>query len=308
MKRKAFFLLLIVETLLLGALVLLSGLVPTVFSSLLAFPFEQLGAVLRLLSLRGGVYNGFAMALWMASVLLPLLPVLAHLGERARLWEHLTLALTAAVLGDALFRFANPAAWGVPEPAMHAVMNAILGGTVWSLLICWAVLRLLRHLRSGGEVYGCLRALLYGLCALFVGTMAVSGAGELARVLTGEPRSLDIAFAVLSCAAAALPYGMDTAVTLSGVSLLERLLAGERAEATACAEALSRRCCLALGAVTAATAGMNVLQVVFAAKLPRVNVEVQLPLISLAFVLGALVLARLIAENGRLSDENDSFI
>lgn len=308
MKRKAFFLLLVIETVLLGALVLLSGFVPAFFSSLPAFPFEQLGAVLRLLSLRGGLYNGLAMALWAAAVLLPLLPVLARFGERARLWEHLALVLTAVVLGDALFRFANPAAWGTLEDSMRTVMNAMLGGAIWSLLICWAVLRLLRRLRAGGEVYGYLRALLYGLCVLFVGSMAVSGAGELARVLAGEPRPADIAFAVLSCAAAALPYGMDTAVTLSGVSLIERLLAGERAEATACAEALSRRCCLALGVVTAVTAGMNVLQLAFAARLSRVNVEVQFPLISLTFVLGALVLARLIAENGRLSDENDSFI
>lgn len=308
MKRKAFLLLLIAETVLLGALVLLSGFVPTIFSSLLAFPFEQLGAALRWLSLRGGAYNGLALMLWVAAVLLPLLPVLAHIKERARLWEHLTLALTAIVLGDALFRFVNPTAWDTVEPAMHAVMNAILGGTIWSLLICWAVLRLLRQLRAGGEVYGYLRALLYGLCVLFVGAMAVSGAGELARVLNDESGSADVAFAALSCAAEALPYGMDTAVTLSGVSLLEWLLAGDRMEAAACAEALSRRCCLALGAVTAVTAGMNVLQVAFSARLSQVHVEVQLPLVSLAFVLGALVLARLIAENGRLSDENDSFI
>lgn len=308
MKRKTFFLLLAAEMVLLAALVLLSGFVPTVFSSLLAFPFEQLGAALRLLSLRGGLYSGLAMALWAAAVLLPLLPVLARFGERTRLWEHLALVLTAVVLGDALFRFANPAAWGTSEPSIRIVINAMLGGTVWSLLICWAVLRLLRRLRAGGEVYGYLRALLYGLCILFAGGMAVSGAGELSRALTGEPGAADIVFAVISCAAAALPYGMDIAVTFSGISLLERLLAGERGEATACAEALSRRCCLALGAVTAVTAGMNVLQIAFAARLSRVNVEVQLPLISLAFVLGALVLARLIAENGRLSDENDSFI
>ena len=308
MKRKAFLLLLAVETVLLGALVLLSGFAPTIFSSLTAFPFEQVGAVLRWLSLKGGAYNGLALMLWAAAVLLPVLPVLAHFGERARLWEHLTLALTAAFLGDALFRFANPAAWGTSEPSIRIVMNAMLGGTVWSLLICWAVLRLLRRLRAGGEVYGYLRALLYGLCVLFVGAMSVSGAGELARVLTGESGVADSTFAVLSCVAAALPYGMDTAVTLSGISLLERLLAGDRAEATVCAETLSRRCCLALGVVTAVTAGMNILQVALAARLSQVNVEVQLPLISLTFALGALVLARLIAENGRLSDENDSFI
>ena len=308
MKRKLFFLLLGAETVLIGALVLLSGVLPEVFSSLLAFPFEQLGALLRLLSLRGGGYNGLAFALWAAVVLLPLLPVLAHFRERARLWEHLALALTAVVLGDALFRFANPAAWGWPEPAPYTVGNAILGGTIWSLLICWGVLRLLRRLRSGTEMYGCLRVLLYGLCVLFAGGMAVSGAGELAQTLAGERNPTEIALAALGCASAALPYGMDIAVTLSGVSLLERMLSGARAEAAACAETLSRRCCFALGTVTAVTAGRNVLQLAFSERLSRVHVEVQLPLISLAFVLGALVLARLIAENGRLADENDAFI
>ena len=72
MNRKTLVRVLIAEAVLLAALCVLTLLVPSVFSSMLAFPFEQIalgaGAVSRL----GSVGNGFAVALLTGLSLIPL--------------------------------------------------------------------------------------------------------------------------------------------------------------------------------------------------------------------------------------------
>ena len=74
------------------------------------------------------------------------------------------------------------------------------------------------------------------------------------------------------------------------------------------ADALSRRCCLALGITAVSTVILNVVQLLLSNWLSNISVSVDIPFISLAFVLLILLLSRLIAENRRLRDDNDLFI
>ena len=107
MKRKSFIILMGAVFAALMALVLFVDGLPTVFSSVMAFPFEQVGAVLRALALTGNVGNGFALALCIALSFLPILSVLRHRYEKDYLGENIVLCCMSIVVFIALFSMAN---------------------------------------------------------------------------------------------------------------------------------------------------------------------------------------------------------
>ena len=73
MKRKTFFILLGIVFVLFAALALFVEGLPELFSSYVAFPFEQIGAGLRALSLTGSVGNGVALAICVGISLIPVI-------------------------------------------------------------------------------------------------------------------------------------------------------------------------------------------------------------------------------------------
>lgn len=237
-----------------------------------------------------------------------------HWRDRTRRAENAALIATAVTLLFVLAGMANPAGISGVLPLAGetslSVIKAVMGGTVWSLIVCAAVLAMLRLFKAGGvtELYRYTGIMLCGLCALFVGAAVISCVGELFRALTDIQRPMDLPMAFIRFAADALPYAMDIAVTLSALTLLETLLDGRRDAARDAAEKLSRLCCVSLGLVTASSAALNVIQLAAAKSLSNISASVNIPLTSLAFTLAALLLSRLISENGRLADENEAFI
>lgn len=314
MKRGLFWFLLAAEFIALLAVQLLTELAPALFSSLLAFPFEQIGLGLRELSLLGRLENGLAMALWAGLSLLPLIPAWRHAREPGLGLEHAALYLSAALLALALFGMANPSFLKNTIPLFAEqgmpVMKAILGGTVWSALILYAVLRLLRLFR-GGDTPALLRymgLLLYVLCFLFTGVIALSCGNGLLGELREAQRSMDGVMAVLGFLLSALPYGLDILIAWKAIALLAALRDGEGERAAEMAAQLSARCCLALGLTAASVVLWNILQLALLKVISNVAVSVNVPVMSLAYVLAVLLAARLIAENRRLRDDNDLFI
>ena len=108
MKRKSFIILMGAVFAALMALVLFVDGLPTVFSSVMAFPFEQVGAALRALALTGNIGNGFALALCIALSFLPILSVLRHRSEKEYLGENIVLCCMIIAVFINLFSMANP--------------------------------------------------------------------------------------------------------------------------------------------------------------------------------------------------------
>lgn len=314
MKRNQLYLLLGVEFAALLALVSLAAEMPGTFSTLFAFPFEQIGAALRTLSLTGRVGNALALSLWIGVSMLPWIPVCRHRKEKERLWENCALCVLSVLLLLTLYGMANPAVAYSVFPGISGgflpMVKALMGCAVWSVLVLWGVLRLLRLFRAGdlNTLLGYLRTLLYVLCILFTGTIALSCGSTLVSGLENIQRGMDGLMAVLRFLAAALPYVLDIAVTLSAMTLLDALLSGDSTSVLHCTDALSRLCCVSLGLTTVSVAALNIIQLMLARWLSDITVSVTIPVMSIAFVLSALLLARLIAENRRLQADNDLFI
>lgn len=314
MKHKRLYILLAAETAVLTVLLVLTGSFPALFSSLFAFPFEQIGAVLRALSLSGRLGNGLALMLWGALSLSPLLAVLRHMGEPGRRFENMARGFLSASLLFALWGMADPSLLLRLMPSLAklglGIGKALMGGLVWSVFVFWLILCLLRLFKAGDmpRLLTYSERMLYVLCALYIAEIVLSCGGALSAALKNAGGAWDRFFQILGFVVSALPYGMDLAVTVRGIDLLQALGGGDRAMAETAAGKLSRLCCLSLAVSAGSVALFNMLQLLFASRCTSVSVNVAIPVMSMAFVLAVLLVSRLIAENRRLQDDNDLFI
>lgn len=314
MKRKAFCVLLGAVFLLLLALAFLIEEAPRLFSSVLAFPWEQLGFGLRTLSLAGGIGNGLSLTICAGISLLPALFAFASRNKRTSIGETVVLCCMTVILFPVLLGMINPTRVLSALPASAddflPVVKGALGCTVWSVVVLWLVLRWVRRFRESDtdHLLRYLRAALYALCLLFDAGIALSCGTQLITGLAAAQKTPDTIMAVLRFAAASLPYLLDIGITLSAITLLDAWRAGSQADTVRSADRLSRRCRLALGMTAASTVVLNVAQILLARWLSDISVRVEIPVVSLAFLLLILFAARLIEENRKLRDDNALFI
>lgn len=314
MKRKNFMILMGAVFAALMALELLVDGLPTVFSSVMAFPFEQVGAALRALALSGNVGNGLALALCIALSCIPILFALRHRSEKDHLAENLALCCMGIAVFIALFGMANPSKLLSAFPYFGGealpVAKGVMGCTAWSFIVLWVVLSLVRLFRGGDtEKLLCyLRAALHAVCILFVAAIAISCGSTLLDGFSAAQKSMDNVMAVIRFIAVSLPYILDIGITLSLLTLLDAYVKRDEEDISRHADTLSKRCCSALGITAAATAVLNVLQLLLSRFLSDVSVNVEIPVVSLVFILLILILSRLIVENRKLQSDNDLFI
>lgn len=294
---------------------------PQWFSSTLAFPFEQVGAGLRWLSLAGGAGNALAILLYTVLSLLPLGLLLVLRRRRVLRGEDALLALLSVLLFAALYYMVNPSLLPTPNGLGDGGMNkALFGGSVYALAFGYGVLRALRRFQEAnmGRLQDYLALFLKILAVLFVFLACgscfqdfLSGLDALQAGNRGNEGELlpSYLFLFARYLAAALPYVLDTLVTLSALDLL-----GERRQdpyspgTEEAAKRLSRLCVVSLGLTILVTVALNLLQLVCLGSLYTVHITVLLPVLSIVFVLAVLLLTQLMGENRRLKEDNDLFI
>jgi len=318
---------------------------PRAFTAAMAFPFEQIGLVLRTLSLSGATGNIISVFLYAILCLVPAV-VLFKTKNRRRLYpEDALLAVLSIVLFIVLYLMINPGLLGPysSDAAGQGIAKAVLGGMVYSVLIGYAVLRILRLFfhADTGKLQKYLEVLLCELSVLFVYlafgacfSSLMDSLDALRSSSTGNEQNLGFSslmdsfdvfrssnvgneqklgatylFLILQYIVDVLPYILDVKVVFAALELLHELSADRYSEATVTAAGkLSRLCGKALAITVISNMGFNLLQLVFIKELLVVKGSVQIPLLSVAFALSVLLLAQYIRENKQLKDDNDMFI
>ena len=156
MTKMLHILLLGLEAALLIALCLAQTLMPQTFTSVLAFPWEQIAWGLRSLSLSGTVGNLCALALYGLICLLPALLPLIHWRRKTLRAEDALMGLLSLTLFFTLYWMINPtlafslsknpaAQMLVSSPEGQIFYKALWGAGVYVLLGGYLALRLLRR-------------------------------------------------------------------------------------------------------------------------------------------------------------------
>jgi hypothetical protein len=295
---------------------------PGVFTAVMSFPFEQLGLGLRKLSLSGRIGNVFSIVLYCVISLSPAVALLLLKRRRRLYFEDSLLAVLSALLLAVLYLMVNPGMMGtyLGSAAGQSVGKALLGGMAYSVLIGYVLLRILRVFFTAdtNRLQKYLTVLLCVLNILFVYLAFGANSGDLMDSFealragnTGNEQSLGMSylFLVLQYLVNTLPYVLDILVVFAGQNLLKELTSDRYSEAALiAAEKLSYLCRLALVITVISNISFNLLQLIFIKTLSAVNGSVQIPLMSIAFVLAALLLSQYIRENKQLKDDNDMFI
>lgn len=314
MRHRLLYICMVAEAALLGVLCFFTNLFPVWFSSAAAFPFEQLGLLLRKLALKGSVGNGVAVMLWIGLSFIPAAIGLSKCGDRARKLETVSLCCLSVVAVVSMYCIVNPAIFIKPEYidnlGFQCVIKTIAGGTIWSSIICCAAVRAICLFSIGDmerlAVYA--KRMLYILCVMFVGAIFLGCLSELITALKEAASAPDAVVTVFRFIVSALPYVMDIAVTIRALSLVEEFLTPDRTNVVVLSHALSELCCFAVALISVSTVALNLVQLLLCGKLSEINVSVTVPVMSIAFVLAVLLAARLIERNKQLSDDNDLFI
>lgn len=312
MRRKTLITVLVCEGALLFILVLLTNRFPGIFSSVMAFPFEQIAIGIKALSQTGRVGNGLAAALWVGIASLPLIPVLRYRQNRAAVMEKVSLYSLSCFLLLVLYGMINPHVFCsfIPEAGSEylTVVKAIIGVSAWSVIVLCVVLRIIRMFRLGDKVslLRYLRMILHILCLVFAAVAVISFGSGLTAL--DSQKALDNIFNIFRAVIVSMPYVFDVAIIISALSLFDIAITEDQSGIVSAAEKLSKICCAVLGITAALSAVFNVLQVIFMRRLTNVATTVEIPIISIMFVGVVLLLSRLLVENKQLRDDNSLFI
>jgi len=322
MKRKKFCVFLGFEAVICILLQFVDDILPGVFTAAMVFPFEQIGLGLRILSLSGDMGNILSIVLYSFICLMPVAVLLLIKRKRRMYPEDTLLAILSMVLFAVVYLMVNP---GLINPyfdnnMIRSVGKAALGGIVYSVIVGYVILRILRRFFhadvAGLQKY--LSMLLYVLNVLFICLAFGVCFGSLLNSFdalrsgnTGNEHNLGISylFLILQYVVEALPYILDVLVVFAALNLLDELKVDRYSQETVVAAGkLSRLCGTALAITVISNLVYNILQLAFIRTLFTIKGSVKIPLPSIIFVLAALILAQYIREDKQLKDDNDMFI
>lgn len=295
---------------------------PAWFSTALAFPFQQIGRGLQALSLSGGAGNVIAIPLYVAVSLIPMGVLFLLKRRRELVGEDALLVFLSLLLFATLYYAVNPgllpAPYGLETSAY--LYQSLFGGAVYALVFCYLAFRALRLFTGKGRerlqdyLAILLRVLAIGFVFVAFGSCFHGLLGDISALQAGNVGNEDTlgvsyVFLALRWLVTALSYVLDLVVTLAALDLLAAMKENRYSEVTVEAgHKVSHLCVVSLKITLLATVLLNLLQLMALKLLLTVEIQVVVPVLSVAFVLAVLLLTRFVAENRQLKADNDLFI
>ena len=282
-------------------------------------------------SIRSG--NAAAIVAYFAVSLLPVASLI-YVRKRRKLYiEDGLLALLSVVLFAVFHLIQNPrfidSARVVPDQALG---GALYSGMLYSIVCGYFMLRVLRLFSTGGtkklfrymsvilnllNVYFVL--MIFGVCF----NTLLKSITFLQQIIIGKKQQLGLnirsiylveanyVLRVLKFFGNALPYVFNMLIVFTALRLSDKMRADRySAETVAAARRISRLCSLSLATTVLINIGFELLQYFLGPALlaDLSGNSVESPVFSIAFVLSALLLSRLVTENKQLKDDNDMFV
>ncbi len=281
----------------------------------LAWPFIKAGEILRDLSLSGGMGNLAAIGLYVMLCIAPLLLIRKGDGWRV----NGLLILGSAVMFWVMWLMVNPGM--MPAVMRNQVGKGIYVGAIYSVIITWAVLKLMTRadMTVQSKIYEALRIFLL-ICAgqfVFVGLGMGMGEFRIGMSQLAESNSalpdMEIMPTVVFLA---MDYGFGLMenmlvawILILGTRLLDAMEEDPYSELThKMCRTIFVWCKKTIPLVAMTNLILNLGQVLLAPILLNVQMELRLPTLSLAVAFGMMALTRLLEEGKNIKEDNDLFI
>ncbi len=310
--------------------------------SYFAFPWEQLGNLLRTLSLSGAAGNVLAWILFAAAGTGPAAVWIWLSVKKKSVRADMLLLLLSPILAVGLWFLANPSYMGsclIPAPLAGMGKYAV-GLTIDSVLLAWLVLRFLSGCEKPdrGRVLRSLQIFLGIYVALAAAAVLWQGFRETAAGFKGLAESNTVTgggwmtgellagsgvgqvsgagdlrvsswFLVLQTLCSCLPEFLELTLLGMVIALLHSCeKGGFTEESLRWVERLKNCSCRFLAVMVCVNMGINLLQLFFGRLIHNSYFSLVFPLREIIVVLGILMLSRFYLESRRLKEDNELFI
>lgn len=292
--------------------------------SIFTFPFEQIGWGLRQLSLSGAIGNIFAIVLF---VLLGLIPCIAGVVLKKKgKWckVDFLLPVISIFLFVMLYFMINP---GLIAGPVSGSGKLLFCGSFYSVLVGYLVLRVLEKCVAMGtkELQKGLRVLLYVVMLIFgysivvecfynlpqaIRTLQEGNSAVLEGWFNGEADlTMTYIFLVLQSLVKVLPYVLDIVILFISVRAVDELLVDAYSDkAVAAVKKIADLAPRTLAVIVISNVIFNVAQLIFRNALYQIQIDINIPVFSILFIMAILVMARFVRENQKLKQDNELFI
>lgn len=328
MRRRTYLGFLVVEGLVCIIFELLHMQFSNVFSSIVAFPFEQIGVLLRRLSLSGMIGNVIAFLIYFLVCLIPCFAYLMMKKKHRTCREDFVLPAMSVMLLIVIYYMINPGLLHVSVPGTGKWM---LGACFYSVLFGYLILRVISAAVSADTkrlqkmiivlLAGINIAFIYAICSQQFGSLLTS-IMDLRNANTASGFEFDMGSTVsgleftyllfvVQFLADALPYALDIVIVFLAMRVIHELEEDRYSDqAIHATEKLAGFCVKALKATVVVSIAVNILQLIYCDVFYQINITITItiPIVSIAFVLIILLYTRYVREDQKLKQENDSFI
>lgn len=322
MKRKPFAIVLVLEVILCITYLILKTIVPGWFTTATAFPFEQIGALLRTLSLANAIGNLMAIILYVAICLMPA-GMYLYLRKRGKAGKvDLFLPVISAVLFFVIYYMINPGLFVVMVPGTSKM---ILGMLFYSVFCCYLVLKILEKCLKADANWleKGLHVILYLIVMMLIFEIIIGRFGEISEAYQKAQTenyaseiffdtsglTMTYVFLALQSVVRAIPFALDILIIFGGMNLLDAMKKDKYSEESVmAAEKLATICIRSLVVTMLSGLALNILQVLLRNQIYYVNLVITVPIFSIMFALMVLLLAKYIRETQKVKQELDMFI
>ncbi len=302
-----------VEAIVLVLLVAFTSAFDSVSFSFITVPFAQIASAVSTLCENGAALRGVGVMILAALTFLPIAYAFTDFSGKKSVVEKLSLVLLGISLGGGIILMMNPQNFLPSAFRENAeVMEQAVCTTIWSVILLALGVTGARVLASGKKktVIRGFSAMTVFFGILFVG-MAVLSAGMLLKEEAKQTEvvsGIEHVVSVLKCLKTAVPYFLDTVVAVMLFRLASIYMSEGQSHLKEAASGVRHASCALLGISLLLTVIYNAVQVLFMKEISHVKVVTELPVLSFAFVVVAVLICHLIVENKDLKDDNDLFV
>lgn len=285
------------------------------FENIITFPFVQIADGLRYLSLSGVAGNIIAVTLYVTFCLLPMLFWVFQWAKHKSNYIDALLPVVTILMFIVMYQLINPGLINnvVATKALPCI-------TLYSVICTYLILKLIKLFQGKAIEKLCkyLNLLLWTVnillaySVLFTSTVPFTQsikALQAANSGNTDQLGLTYIFMFFGMLVDVVPLVSSIVVVFFGILLVKHFGADRYAEKTVLsANRLSCVCKISLVLTVLSTMLFNVLQYVFASQLHQINSNINIPILSIVFVLAVFVLSQMISEGKALKDDNNSII